>query len=269
MTPPSPFDTDLDGPCFRLQLGGAGGEAVFQPARYLLTLINGDEQKRVELGYSGSRLLERLLQAPGEVVAREELLQYAWAERVVGQGSLNQQIYTLRQLLGDEQKRDIIQTLPRRGYLLNASALLETQQPSAAEPAPSAIPVIPREPTPRRRLAWRWPAGLLAAGLLVLCGQLASDRKTDLQLYATLGQLGILYVAQNPRQLSQLQHLAEPAVNGLAELSEQPRVVTITGTGEFVQMLCRDPQSRHTRWLEVHQSQLAAVPQQHLRSCLL
>ncbi len=268
MTFSTPFDTDLDSPCFRLQLGGAGGEAVFQPARYLLTLINGDEHKRVELGYSGSRLLERLLQAPGEVIAREELLQYAWAERVVGQGSLNQQIYTLRQLLGDEQKRDIIQTLPRRGYLLNSSALLETLQPSATEPAPPAI-AIQREPTPRRRLQWRWPAGLLAAGLLLLCGQLASDRETDLQLYATLGQLSVLYMAQNPRQLTQLQHLAESAVNGLAELSEQPRVVTITGTGEFVQMLCRNPQSRQTRWLEVHQSQLDTVPEQHLRSCLL
>jgi len=270
MTPSSSLETDLDGPCFRLQVGGVGGEALFQPARYLLTLSNGDQHRRVELGYSGSRLLERLLQAPGEVIAREDLLQYAWAERVVGQGSLNQQIYTLRQLLGDEHKRDIIQTLPRRGYLLNPSALLEPLQPAAAsaappQAAPSAAAIAPR----RHRFQLRWPAALTAAGTLLLCGQLASDKESDLQVYATLGQLSILYVAQSPRQLAQLLHLAQPAVSGLAELSEQPRVVTVTGTGEFVQVLCRNPDSRQTHWLEIHQSRLSAVPERHLRSCLI
>lgn len=270
MTLSSPIENDLDGLCFRLQIGSAGGEALFQPARYLLTLINGDQHRRVELGYSGSRLLERLLQAPGEVIAREDLLQYAWAERVVGQGSLNQQIYTLRQLLGDEQKRDIIQTLPRRGYLLNSSALLETLQPATASPAPpQALPSEPAMAPIRHRLQLRWPAALMAAGTLLLCSKLASDKENDLQLYATLGQLSILYVAQNPRQLAQLQHLAQPAVSGLAELSEQPHVVTVTGTGEFVQILCRNPDSRQTHWLEIHQSRLSAVPEQHLRSCLI
>ncbi len=270
MTLSSSLEIDLDGPCFRLQIGGAGGEALFQPARYLLILLNGEQQKRVELGYSGSRLLERLLQTPGEVIAREDLLQYAWADRVVGQGSLNQQIYTLRQLLGDEQKRDIIQTLPRRGYLLNPSTVLETLQPAAtAAPALQAAPTAQVITKKRPGFQLRWPAALMAAGTLLLCSKLASDKETDLQLYATLGQLSILYVAQNPRQLAQLQHLAQPAVSGLAELSEQPRVVTVTGIGEFVQVLCRNPNSRQTHWLEIHQSRLSAVPEQHLRSCLI
>ncbi|MFB4367811.1 MULTISPECIES: transcriptional regulator [unclassified Pseudomonas] len=270
MTLSSPIENDLDGPCFRLQTGSTGGEALFQPARYQLTLINGDQHRRVELGYSGSRLLERLLQAPGEVIAREDLLQYAWAERVVGQGSLNQQIYTLRQLLGDEQKRDIIQTLPRRGYLLNSSALLETLQPATASPAPPQVsPALAAVAPKRTGIGLRWPVALLATGTLLLCGKLAGDKKTDLQSYATLGQLSILYVAQSPRQLAQLQHLAQPAVSGLAELSDQPRVVTVTGTGEFVQILCRNPDSRQTHWLEIHQSRLSAVPEQHLRSCLI
>ncbi|RZA19443.1 MAG: hypothetical protein EOP02_18990, partial [Proteobacteria bacterium] len=107
----------------RIKTSRPGSHAHFDAELYQLTLCDGEQKRRVPLGFSGSRLLERLLQQPGQVVSRDELLSHAWAERVVGQGSLNQQIYTLRQLLGDEKERWIIQTLPRRGYLLNPQAL--------------------------------------------------------------------------------------------------------------------------------------------------
>lgn len=259
-------DSEQDGPCFRIQTGSTGCEALFQPGRYLLTLLDAEHSKRVELGYSGSRLLERLLHTPGEVVPREELLKYAWTERVVGQGSLNQQIYTLRQLLGDEQKRDIIQTLPRRGYLINPSALIHSEHQEPITPEPS---IPPAPPLPRRTFQLRWPVAMLAAVTLLLSGHLAGGKDPGLQKYGTLGHLSIIYVAQSPKQLAQLQNLAQPAVASLAELADQPLAVTVSSTGEFVQMLCRDSGRRHAHWLEVHQSRLGAVPDQHLRSCLL
>src|SRR5690606_37272300 len=89
--------------------------------------------KKVDLGFSGSRVLERLLLAPGEVVSREELMNYAWEKRVVGQGSLSQQIYTLRQLLYDGRNQ-IIQTLPRRGYLFNPQCLHHEASTTQAQP---------------------------------------------------------------------------------------------------------------------------------------
>src|SRR5690606_14738398 len=95
--------------------------------------------------YAGSRVLERLLRSPGEVVSREELLEYGWTDRVVSQGSLNQQIYVLRQLLGDEKGRNIIQTLPRRGYLFNPEFI----EPETGEEALSA-PNVPPSATPAR-----------------------------------------------------------------------------------------------------------------------
>ena len=89
--------------------------AVFCPVLYTLTLFRDEEKRTVELGYSAGRLLERLLQQPGEVIERDTLVAYAWADRVVGPGSLNQQVYTLRKILGDEKNLQIIQTVPRRG----------------------------------------------------------------------------------------------------------------------------------------------------------
>jgi cholera toxin transcriptional activator len=105
--------------CITIQSGRPDCRAYFYPSIYKLLLVDGKRKQKFDLGYAGSRLLERLLAFAGDAVAREDLIAYAWPERVVGQGSLNQQIYTLRQILGDEKSRKIIQTLPRRGYLFH------------------------------------------------------------------------------------------------------------------------------------------------------
>ncbi|WP_414058459.1 winged helix-turn-helix domain-containing protein [Pseudomonas sp. HR96] len=122
-----------------IKTGYPGGFAQFDSQLYQLELRNPGGLRRVDLGYAGSRVLERLLQQPGEVISRMELLRYAWADRVVSQGSLSQQIYTLRQLLGDEKQRRIIQTLPRRGYLLNPAALAAPQGDAATEQAAESV----------------------------------------------------------------------------------------------------------------------------------
>src|SRR5690606_15980385 len=90
--------------CYILQTGNPDRQAYFYPAMYQLCIREGGAEEKVDLRYSGSRLLERLLQTPGELVYRDELLAHAWTGRVVSQGSLNQQIYTLRQVLGDEKQ---------------------------------------------------------------------------------------------------------------------------------------------------------------------
>ena len=142
--------------CPSLKTGRSGCSARFDHALYQLELSHADgSQKKVDLGFSGSRVLERLLLAPGEVVSREELMGYAWENRVVGQGSLSQQIYTLRQLLYDGRNQ-IIQTLPRRGYLFNPQ-YLQVDEPtplalvppaSATDPAVTTRPSVTERPAP-------------------------------------------------------------------------------------------------------------------------
>jgi cholera toxin transcriptional activator len=145
--------------CLTIQTGNTDCIARFYPALYQLTLVKAGTEEKIDLGFSGSRLLERLVRNPGEVVDRDDLMNHAWPGRVVGQGSLNQQIYTLRQILADEKEREIIQTLPRRGYLLNpkyiAISMVEVDATSTepetnekpAQPAASSTTSVSATPT--------------------------------------------------------------------------------------------------------------------------
>lgn len=148
----------------RLRTGQSDCHLLFQARHYQLRHEGSDQ--RIELGYAGSRVLERLLQKPGEVVSREELLEYGWTDRVVSQGSLNQQIYVLRQLLGDEKGRNIIQTLPRRGYMFNPEFI----EPEAGKASQSASPASVGKSGRRTLPNWLKLGGLIAlTPLLATC----------------------------------------------------------------------------------------------------
>ena len=151
----------------RLRTGQGDRQLLFQARNFQLR--HTEDDRRIELGYAGSRVLERLLLNPGEVVSRDELLEYGWTDRVVSQGSLNQQIYVLRQILGDEKSRQIIQTLPRRGYRFNPEFIASE---ASFEPALSGT--VSHRPHPRRKLPhWMKLGGLLAlTPLLATCATL-------------------------------------------------------------------------------------------------
>jgi DNA-binding winged helix-turn-helix (wHTH) protein len=148
----------------RLRTGQDDCRLLFRARHYQLR--HEGSNQRIELGYAGSRVLERLLQNPGEVVSRDELLEYGWTDRVVSQGSLNQQIYVLRQLLGDEKGRNIIQTLPRRGYLFNPEFV---EAGTGAAPL-SVSPTAYGDKSGRRAL----PNWLKLGGLIALTPLLAT-----------------------------------------------------------------------------------------------
>lgn len=189
--------------CYVLRTGRPGYEARFYPGLYRLCLQRNDVEEVIDLGYSGSRLLERLLSTPGELVDREALLSHAWAGRVVSQGSLNQQVYTLRQLLGDDRNREIIQTLPRRGYVFNPRFIVATH--AAAAPAIPMIPMPAMGPAPAAMAAARmrrhWVVSALAGAAGVVLGLFmlgfAYLQHTDTRLVSAEvdgGKVYILYV---------------------------------------------------------------------------
>ena len=159
MNPQCPSTRDL----IRLRTGQGDCHLLFQARQFQMRQAGSDQ--RIELGYAGSRVLERLLRNPGEVVSREELLEYGWTDRVVSQGSLNQQIYVLRQILGDEKGRQIIQTLPRRGYLFNPAFIEATDAES-----PAVTPARGEQSSRRRLPGWLKLGGLIAlTPLLATC----------------------------------------------------------------------------------------------------
>ena len=62
-------------------------------------------------------MLWMLVKEEGRVVSKSELMETIWANAIVEESNLSQNIYTLRRALGiDEQGRQFIETVPRRGY---------------------------------------------------------------------------------------------------------------------------------------------------------
>lgn len=111
-----------------------------------LLLRNG---QRVDIGSRAFDLLLVLVQARGQVVSRRDIVTHVWPDTVVADENLRFQMACLRAVLGND--RDVIKTVPRRGYLLVAdrhhpprsavapwnSALIEKCVPEA-----SARPIV-------------------------------------------------------------------------------------------------------------------------------
>jgi len=69
-------------------------------------------------------LLAYLARHPGDVLARDTIIDAVWTEQFVGEAVLRRQIGLLREALGDDAARPTyIETIPRRGYRLIAKVV--------------------------------------------------------------------------------------------------------------------------------------------------
>ncbi|HEY1028109.1 MAG TPA: winged helix-turn-helix domain-containing protein [Pseudomonas sp.] len=257
-----------------IKTGRSDCYAHFYPALYQLTLVKGGGEEKIDLGYSGSRLLERLLQKPGEVVSREELMSHAWADRVVGQGSLNQQIYTLRQVLGDEKNREIIQTLPRRGYLLNPNHLVYPSNiENIGEVTEQTEPTAPQPAFLRRHGSQRasWVIllsffSLLGIGQFLFLYQISQPEDLH-SSEMNLGMLNVRYIDQQPERLQQLILQTHGLTSRLTALASRPTHLALSLRGGFYELLCLQGNGT-VRSLMLHESQLNQVADAQLLRCL-
>lgn len=281
----TPLATDAS-VCPLLKTGEATCAARFDRSLYQLVLNRDGGEEIVDLGFSGSRVLERLLQVPGEVVSREELLGFAWEGRVVGQGSLNQQIYTLRQALLDSRSQ-IIQTLPRRGYLFNPQYLRVDETPmvaaepisEAAEPVHEpmielAAPFVEVVPVTARRSYRSWQSVMLAGsammillGLATLGFQVASTSAPSFTHNIDAGALKVLYVEKNQGMLDSLVKETATLVDTLVGISATPTRLIVNMSPGFYEIRCLKDNGR-VNWLKVHKSQVNTVSSDHLQGCL-
>lgn len=88
----------------------------------------------------GPKVVETLLglvERPGELVTKIELLDRVWPDGFVEEANLAQNIYVIRKALRAHWPNDVIETLPRRGYRFVAR--LESEAPVLA---PAASPAI-------------------------------------------------------------------------------------------------------------------------------
>src|SRR5262245_6114412 len=77
-------------------------------------------RQQIDLAPKPFGVLRHLAENAGRLVSKQELLEAVWPNVNVTDDSLVQCIRELRSKLGDEQRR-LIKTIPRRGYLLDAT----------------------------------------------------------------------------------------------------------------------------------------------------
>jgi DNA-binding winged helix-turn-helix (wHTH) protein/tetratricopeptide (TPR) repeat protein len=96
-------------------------------------------------------VLEFLLERPRRLVTREELMDAVWAPAVVTDGALTQSIVEIRRALGDKG-RDVLRTVARRGFVLEADVEELTDDSPVSHPAEDDD----------ERVAWPFPPTALA-----------------------------------------------------------------------------------------------------------
>lgn len=130
---------------------------------------------RIRLPGQSFRVLEALLQRPGELVSREELQQKLWAAASFGdfEHGLNAAVNRMREALGDSAENPrFVETVPRRGYRFiaavepwAANGHRAVAASSAHSPATISEPAAGESPGAKGRTGW-----LLASLGVVLLG---------------------------------------------------------------------------------------------------
>src|SRR5271165_332044 len=100
----------------------------------------------IRLGGRGFDLLLALLEAPGAVVGKDELLSRIWPGRIVEENRLQSEIWALRKVFGAD--RDLIQTVAGRGYQFTGEIRELAAGVNARQvAAPLAVPASPSPAT--------------------------------------------------------------------------------------------------------------------------
>src|SRR6478752_7159648 len=87
--------------------------------------------KPVQLTPKSFELLRVLVENPGRLLHKDELLKLVWPDSYVEEGNLSHHVFALRKALGDEKaSTQYIETVPRRGYrfIADVQEVKETDQ---------------------------------------------------------------------------------------------------------------------------------------------
>lgn len=262
--------------------------ARLSTAQHLLLIIENASCTRVELSYSSSRILELLISNADKIVSRGEIFAFAWPDRVVSQNSLNQAISSIRDLIGDEELRTIIQTVPRRGYRFNSAFLSPARELPAYCETTSESEVgksnakdhfdrVVDKPKAKgavfKRIARYSNHGLM---LLVVVLFITLLWRIDWGLMLrqglhsaedTLGSLSVLYISESDPDLAQLQVDMKPTLERIQPLIDQPETVIFNKMHGFYEILCID-KGKRVQFISIHKSKLSQLTDEQLRGCV-
>jgi eukaryotic-like serine/threonine-protein kinase len=88
-------------------------------------------------------LLAVLVNNAGRIVSKDDLMQAVWGKTIVEDGTLNWQVFAVRQKLADgDDSLSYIETIPKRGYRFTATVLPAEATNVAAPAAPRDSPLL-------------------------------------------------------------------------------------------------------------------------------
>ena len=200
---------------------------VYRFGGYELDSVTGELKSasaKVQLQDQPLRVLVALLERPGELVTREQLVGRLWPPEtfVDYDRSLNKAVNKLREALGDsaEQPR-FIETLPRKGYRL----IVPVEEVGAPAQPPDSLPLT-RPPRAVRASSWRWIlfgvaaclAGVIAANIGGARNWLARARPALPQM-GTLAVLPLESLSQDPEEGYFADGTTDALITNLAKIS--------------------------------------------------
>ncbi|MCU7555356.1 winged helix-turn-helix domain-containing protein [Alteromonas sp. ASW11-19] len=120
------------------------------------------------------QVLQVLAAQANKTVNRQALLEQVWGDRVVVDEALTRTISQLRNAFNDSKSRAVIQTVPKKGYRLNAAVhwhqevaglappeVVDPIRPEQADVPPLTDDVIPADYDSGKGGKWRWGLPLL------------------------------------------------------------------------------------------------------------
>ena len=101
--------------------------------------------EEVLLRAKSSRVLAFLIERAGQLVSRDAIFEFVWADLEVSDDSLTQCISGIRRAIGDSGHK-VLQTVSKRGYILNVE-VPDHQELQSEHLTATEIPKIPPFPT--------------------------------------------------------------------------------------------------------------------------
>ena len=103
------------------------------------------EGQPIKLGGRAFDVLMALIEARGTVIGKDALIARVWSDRIVEENNLQAQISALRAALGTE--RELIRTIPGRGYQFTGEIRILPANPDGRAGAAAAEPKSALPPT--------------------------------------------------------------------------------------------------------------------------
>jgi TolB-like protein/DNA-binding winged helix-turn-helix (wHTH) protein/Tfp pilus assembly protein PilF len=235
---------------------------------YEVSLQSGEVRKagmRIRVQQQPMKLLEILLERPGEIVTREELRRRVWPNEGFGDfdQALNIAIGKLRSAFGDSAENPrFIETLPKRGYrfIADVSVVGAEARPKRPESAPGDVPARDPEPTkhgaglavaPKGRLSSSHRliiAGALVLSFLVVSLWLFRTPSRGTRSIRSLAVLPLDNLSGDPSQNYFADGMTDELITDLAQISA---LRVISRTSVMVYKGARKPLPQIARELNV------------------